>query len=53
MIKFLTEAREINCKNSYIISRISDILNYEWLTIKKIIKTLENEPLKDENLSGF
>jgi len=47
---FLTEAREINCKNSYVVSRISDILNYEGLTIRKIIKTLENKPLDDEEL---
>ena len=50
MIRFLTEFRGINCKNSYVVNRISNILKYEELTINKIIKTLENESSKDEKL---
>ena len=50
MISFLTEARQINCKNSHIINRISHILNYENITIKKIIETLENELTEDDEL---
>ena len=33
MIRFITKSREINCKNSYVINRLSDILKYEELTI--------------------
>ena len=50
MISFLTEARQINCKNSHIINRLSHILNYENITIKKIIETLENESTEDYEL---
>jgi transposase len=50
MIKFLTESRMINCKNSSIINRISDILNYENITIKKIIELLKNNLSDDKTL---
>jgi len=50
MIRFITKSRELNCKNSYVVNRLSDILKYEELTINKIIKTLEDKLSGDQEL---
>ena len=50
MIKVFTELRILNCQNSHILNRLSHILTYEDLTIKKIIEAL-NESILDEELS--
>ena len=50
MISFFTEVRGINCENSVNAEKISDILKYEELTIKEIIKTVQNESSADNEL---
>jgi transposase len=50
MIKFFMELFQINSTNSYLINRISEILEYEELKITQIIEELEKEEFEDKTL---
>jgi transposase len=47
MIKFFMELFQLNSKNSFLINRISEILEYEQLKIGQIIEELEKDEFED------
>ena len=50
MIKFFMELFQINSNNSFLINRLSEILEYEQLKIIQIIEKLEKDEFKDKVL---
>jgi formyltetrahydrofolate hydrolase len=53
MIKFFMELFQLNSNNTYLINKISEILEYEDIKINQIIEELEKEEFTDKTLMNI
>jgi hypothetical protein len=53
MIKFFMDLFQINSTNSFLINRLSEILEYEQLKIIQIIEELKKDEFKDKILMNI